>query len=1325
MQTVQTSPDKSSLSGTISDNTAALLTGAKLTLTDVSGSKKEVVSDAKGGYSFLNLAPGVYQLMVTSPNFADYSLRDLNLPAGVDVPLDITLEPKGEVTNIDVNATSAGKVETEASNIEGTISKTEVVNAPLNGRNFSQLIALAPGVSNQTGQDEAKVGVVGSVKYSVNGGRVEYNSFEVDGADVLNTGINGAASTLIVYPSLDAIQEVKVLTSNYGAQFGRTASGTVQVTTKSGGDKLHGNAYEFVRNEFFNSRNYFDQGAHAPLYRRNDFGGTLGGPLYIPGGYNSKKKDKTFFFFSEEFRLEKTPTDFNQAVPSLAERIGDFSDVCPAATGQANSFSRKQFPDCPSVPGASPVTFVNNQLVQPSPDGVTAGTSGIDKNAQQILNSNLIPLPNANSGCNSTTGSCYVASVSPSTYWREELVRLDHHFNAKTQLTARYIHDSWDTTVLTPQWGVVRNSFPTVQNRFIGPGTSMLLHLTNTLSDTLLNEFVFSYANSNISLSNRNGPGGAQYKRNPLLDQPLVANSDPSSPSLCDITQSIDPVTLLPQCQIGYLFNNGFGGKVPGVVIGGTNAAYGGRGIAADPSYTPWTHTNPTYTLSDDVLKSRGKHTLRFGVQLALSQRNQTNNAIGGATGDQQGLLGFSNVNGGLRDTGNAFANFLVQFRNNSGDPRVTTPIQSFTQDSAQRRYFQRYQIAEPYFQDDWKISKRLTLNIGVRLSLFGNFQEKERQAFNFVPSAFNQSLAAQVTVDPASGILLDTATKKPIPFNPNLTGSLDPRLINGLVQCGVGSVAAGCAKSHLLNPAPRIGFAWDPRGDGKTSIRGGYGVFFEHGTGNEANTGSLEASSPLVLGMTQLFPTSYPCIGNQGGLNNANCQFLPNGNFPGFIGAYPLNITAIPTKTVWPYAQQWSFSIQRELPRDFMTSFAYVGSKGTNLTLQRQLNQLTPVNPVNNPFAPGEPIVPIQGLNQGDCNSYTGQYFQLQNGTFVTSNNPAFRNLVAACTGVSSANSTVPDPGTLRPYPGLGTIYSLENTADSNYHGFQATMRHSRGPLTAGLSYAFSHALDNSSDRSDTTFVNALDPRTNKASSNFDQRHLLNANYTYQLPILRWAESVRHWNRESTNDDRPTEFTSDFAKNMLIGWAISGITTYSSGTPFSVVNGGGNTGISVSDNAGVVNGVGPASFPDVVKGQPKPAGGNNSQSFGPLLLNPSLFVAPRGLTFGNAGRNFLNNPSRLNFDMTLQKHFRVREGVDAEFRAEAFNVFNHTQFRIYDPDNPGSTGNNVISCYAGSLNSAGFQAKGGADCLTGASFLHPINAHRPRTLQFGLKVSF
>ncbi|MCU1297533.1 MAG: TonB-dependent receptor plug, partial [Acidobacteriaceae bacterium] len=465
-------------------------------------------------------------------------------------------------------------------------------------------------VSNQTGQDEAKVGVVGSVKYSVNGGRVEYNTFEVDGSDVLNTGLNGAASTLMVYPSLDAIQEVKVLTSNYGAQFGRTASGTVQVTTKSGTAHLHGNLYDFVRNEAFNSRNFFDFvgtippapgqtvgktiGGKVPLYRRQDFGGTIGGPLTIPGGYN-RKKDKTFFFFSEEFRLEKTPTDYNQAVPGLKERgliltpqgtiqknlqvspnsgavyqDFDFSDVCPPGGA---SFLRAQFPDCPSVQTAGGA-LLNPllQLNQPAIGGVPS--SGVNKNALAILNSNLIPLPNAPSGCNfslpninssltnldpTDPNHCYNTAVSPATYWREELFRVDQVVSNNMKASFRYIHDAWDTSVLTPQWGVVRDTFPTVQNRFVGPGTSLVARLTNTISPTMLNDLVLSYTNSNITLADQNGPGGATFQRNPSLDQPLVTAG--SAPGQCDPTISVDPATLMPQCAIGHVFSNGFGGK--------------------------------------------------------------------------------------------------------------------------------------------------------------------------------------------------------------------------------------------------------------------------------------------------------------------------------------------------------------------------------------------------------------------------------------------------------------------------------------------------------------------------------------------------------------------------------------------------------------------------------------------------------------------------------------------------------------------------------------------------------------------------------------------
>ena len=1285
---------RASINGTVTDKTGAVLPGAAVTVSSGTGFTQTTTTNDHGEYSLTGLPAGSYTVIISAPAFKEFRTEGLALGTDQNIPLDAVLEPAGTTTSVNVEGQKVSQVETETSQIVGTITQKELVSLGLNGRNFTQLIALTPGVSNQTGQDEAKVGITGSVRYSVNGGRVEYNSFNVDGGDVLNAGLNGNQSTLIVYPSLDSLNEVQVLTSNYGAMYGRSASGTVLATTKSGTNEFHGVAYEFIRNEFFNARNYFDETTKAPLYRRNDFGATLGGPVYIPGLFNTNK-DKTYFFFSEEFRFERSPvgpggdkTSYNQAVPSIAERNGVFSDVCPFTTpglngipgGQTTFFrqngagsSGKVYPDCPGIPttviqnGAQQfLTFPGNQVP-------------IDPNALAIMGTNIIPLPNSTTGCSSTIGSCFNSVVSPNTYWREELFRIDHNITQNMRATFRYIHDSWDTTILTPQWGTVQNSFPTIQSAFTGPGLSMLAHLTNTISPSLLNEFIFSYTSDHINLNNIDA-NGVQWQR-------------PSG------------------LTAGYLFNNGFGDKVPGIVIAGTNQAYGGNGFGVDPGYLPWHHSNPTYNFRDDVSKVIGKHTVQTGIQVVVAQRNELNQAVGANTGDLQGILTFSNVSS-FNSTGNSFADFLLARPNGNGG------IKTFQQDSAQYNYYNRYTVFEPYVQDDWRVNSRLTLNLGVRVSLFGNWHEKYNNVYNWVPSVFNRSLAGQAGVDFTTGGLVNgppsicnqpQAGCAPIPLN---LSNLDPRITNGLERCGVNGVPDGCMTSKFVNPAPRIGFAWDPSGDGKTSIRSGYGIFFHHGTGNEANTGSLEGSAPMVLDMTQNKPFTWECIGGVG----EGC---------GASGAFPLNVTAIPTHSVWPYVQQWSFSVQRELSKSTVGTIGYVGSKGTHLTTELQVNQLTPALASNNPFGPGG-LVEGQPITTAICNTYTGPGNATSPGNFTLggqpwySNNPDFVNLEAACFGTPGKN--FPDPNSLRTYaPGLGQIFSLQNVADSDYNAMQVTLRRATGPLTLGVAYTYSHSIDNSSDRSDATLVNAFDLASNRASSNFDQRHLLNISYVYKLPNLsgpleKWGSSDGSGHNTAISDSG-----ARLARLIADGWEVSGITTFQSGTPFSVINGASANGVSVLDNAGVANGTTAGSYPDVIGNAhvAPPVGANNPESIGPTLGNPAAFVAPVGLTFGDAGRNYMNNPSRLNFDVTALKHFKITEASNLEFRAEIFNLFNHTQFRIYDPD-LGNTGSNTVSCYGGPNNSAG-----DASCLAGNSFLHPVDAHRSRTMQFGLKYSF
>jgi hypothetical protein len=1288
--------------GQVTDQQNAAIGHAIIEITNQdTGVQLHTETDASGSYTVPYLTAGHYRIVVEAPGF-NVSAHDVSLGMGQAFVFNVQLAVGGAQSTVTVEGGSASVTElnTENAEVSGTITGKEVAGIQLNGRNFSQLIAMAPGVSNQTQQDEARVGMAGSVSYSVNGGRTEYNSFQVDGSETLNVGINKDHTSLIVTPSIDAIQEIKVLTSNYGAQYPSTGNGTTIVTTKSGTDQYHGSVYEFFRNENFNAKGYFDVGNSAPLYRRNDFGGTIGGPLSIPHLYDAK--DKTHFFFSEEARIEKDPYAYRQAVPSLAERNGDFSDVCPAALNENSSvdFNRTTYPDCPESGtelNGTPYTFANNQLTYTA-SGQTE-TVFLNQNATALLGNGIFPLPNATSGCNSTGTACFNGEVSLPTYWREELFRIDHVINAKWQAGFRYIHDEWNETTPVPQYASTQNSFPTIQNRFYAPGTSYVARLTGAISPTFLNEFIASYTNSHITLADVAGSGVS-------LARPMA------------LDESCTSASTSTQCGMRTIFNNG-STKMPGISIAGNNAEYGGYGFATDPGYMPWEHSNPTYSFADNLTKTWRRHNFQFGAQWVIFQRNQTNGPIGAATGDTQGLLTFSNLRGG---TGNSFADFLYDYRD-AYTPGGQGKVATFQQDSGQGRYRQRYQIVEPYFQDDWKMTPRLTVNLGLRMSLFGTFHELNNNAYNWEPTAFSSTTASGVTVDSQGGLRV-ASSNGVIPIYES-DGSVNPQVTNGIVQCGKNGIPSGCMSSHLLNPAPRVGFAWDPTGSGKTVLRGGYGIFFEHGTADEANTGSLEGGAPLVLSMTQINPQGWGVIGEDDG--HYNDQFEST--------AFPINVTAIPTKAVWPYVQQWSASIEHELPGNALATFAYVGSKGTHLTAELETNQLTPTS--SNPYGAHEPMM-TKGANPvytnsaysgvGDCNATSsGASFYLRNGTVVASGDAAYNNLVAAC--YASSSSSPSSPNGLRTYArGIGDIYSLQNVANSSYNAFQATLRKIQGPLTLGVAYTYSHSLDNASDRSDATFVNSFNLKGNRASSNFDQRHLLHVSYIYDLPLLKFFDTFLHAvDDANTPESRTSWQNSHVVKAVLDGWQLSGLTIFETGIPFTVVNNGSPTGISALDNAGVANGVGSGSYPDlsgISAHSHKPAGGNNSKSVGPLLLNPAAFIAPRGLTFGNAGRNDLNNPRRWNSDMAVLKRFPVFNQMSAEFRAEAFNVFNTTQFRIYDPT-LGNQAENEVSCYGG--DAAYYSAAGGdgTDCLTGKSFLHPVDAHRPRTIQFALKLIF
>jgi hypothetical protein len=1173
--------DTASITGTVTDPSGADVANAQVTVSNpVKGVTHSVATNGSGDYLFAALPIGTYDLTVSAQGFKKYQAKGVILRVAQQARADVTLQVGATQETIEVQGENVAQVETQSSEVSGSVTGKEISQLQLNGRVFTQLVTLTPGVSNQTGSSEGQYGITANTNYSVNGGRLEYNNWELDGGDNMD---NGSNATLNVTPSIDAIGEVRVLTSNYGAQYGRNASGTIETETKSGTSSFHGDAYEFVRNDKFNSTPAFQ--TTKPSYKKNDWGYTIGGPIYIPGAYNTRK-DKTFFFWSQEWRRDRVPgQSFNVLVPSMAERGGNFNDLCPNPNPQTG---KDPFADCPSIPGSGGTRYPGNQVP-------------VDPNAIPLLGE--IPVPN--NGINIYTDS----PVQP-TNWREELIRVDHNLTEKHRAMFRYVHDSWSTVTAVPLW-TDGTTFPTIQTNFVGPATALVARLTSTASPTLLNEFVFSYTTDHITLTSTGFPNPNAWKLNGYAG--------------------------------GFLFPSAnTGGKIPGIsVSGGVGGAYG-TGFQEDVGYIPNGpyNSNPTYTFRDNVTKIVGRHNLQFGAYVVAGQKNE----LTGTNPSTNGVLTFDNTS--PVSSGNPFADLLQG------------KIANFAQSNAQAKYYNRYKILEPYFQDDFHATKKLTLNLGIRFSLFGTYRERFHQAFNFNPAIWSAANAPQIgIVDGQAGALI------PGPGNP----------FNGIEQCGrpgssafapgfpnaavAGNSNPGCQSGHLFNPAPRIGFSFDPKGDGKTAIRGGYGIFFEHTNGNEADTEALESSPPLIQVPTQYNISGYNGIGATAG---------------GPPLLFPLGVTSIPDKTTWPYVQQWNFGIQHEVYRSTVASVSYVGSKGVHLGRKFEGNQLHVLPASLNPYKPGEAI----GSN--DCTT-----FQTPSGVPVTGQ--AAINLSVACGN---------DPNPFRPFLGVGNITRLDNGAGSGYNALQAQLRRSVGGLVVNVAYTYSHSIDDASDGGvfgDGGILDAFNPAIFRTSSNFDQRHSFSTSAVYDLPFFKG---------------------SGLGNRLLGGWELSGIGIWQTGTPFSVYNGAAN-----GDNAGLGNAVASGagagqSYADVI-GDPHRniPRFDPSSGFGPFVANPNVFVAPTGLTLGDSGRNFLRNSGHWNIDMALFKHFRVTESMAFEFRAEAFNIFNHTEFGPVGGDQGGAAGSGGFSSNTGSFGAG--------------NFLQTGTAYSPRILQLGAKFIF
>ena len=807
------------ISGSVRDATGAVVPGAQVAITNqATGVTNPVRTNEAGEFILPALTAGTYEVSAEAKGFQKVSQRDIVLQVGGKVRVELTLQVAGTTTTVEVTGTLT-TVETDTAAISGVITGNQILNLALPARNFVALAMLVPGAAPQNGLNTDAVGVLGNVEVSFNGGRTVYNTWEVDGG---NNSDRGSNSTLNTYPSLDSIGEFRVSTSNYGADIGQHSGAYIEVSTKSGGRDFHGSVYEFLRNDKLNANNFFTNRQtlgsipERNPHKRNEYGYTVGGPVYIPGVYNTGK-DKTFFFWSQAWRKFRDSSVTTRLVPTLRQREGDFSECLE---GNPN-FSQ---------------ALVNDGCTFPSnADPVTGMLPSVDPNGLELLNA-YVPLPNSGS-------YHYISNAATPVNWRQEQIRVDHNFSDRTRLFVRYTQDAWDTITPNALWAW--SDLDTVKTQFAGPGKSAVMNFAHSFSPTLFSEFIMGYTVDHIDLRVQPGPTSVSgtLLRSSSFDAPHIFPDHAGNPYL------------------------------PSLVICGGSQVCMGQTWWFD--YGPY-NSNPIVTWKENMTWMHGKHTIKFG---AYVERFRKNEQFGG--GPTQGYATFANW--GSNTTGNALADAL------SG------VMQSYYEGNKFGKGYYRSTNFEPYIQDDWKVTPNLTVNLGVRYYLFTRNRERYLQQSGFYPNLYSGG-----AVTTPEGVLT--------------FGS-------GLVQCGQGGIPVACQDGKFKNIAPRVGFAWDPRGNAKTSIRGGVGVFYDGLNGNEAGSEATQGGAPFAYSLSLYNLDSWAEIGSSSAAG-------------GVAGIRTVSRTA-----GFPRTYQWNFNVQRQLTTNDLATLAYVGSVGNHLTLNHGIN--------------------------------------------------------------------------------------------------------------------------------------------------------------------------------------------------------------------------------------------------------------------------------------------------------------------------------------------------------------------------------------------------
>jgi outer membrane receptor protein involved in Fe transport len=1048
-----------SITGTVRDTTGAPIADASVNITNSTNNLiRQIRSNASGIFTATQVPPGKYNISVEKLGFKKLEKTEINLNA-TDLASagDFVLEVGDVTETVTVTAETARvEIQSESGERSGLVTGTQLKDLAINGRNYQDFLRTVPGVlaSTVTGsQTSSSTGTLGN--YSVNGTRTNQKELTVDGSSDIDTG-NNFDTHASVNP--DAVAEVKVLTANFQAEYGRAGGAFITVVTKSGTKDFHGNLRYFHRNEGLNANNYFRnaQGRRADgteiqprnIYRYNDEGYDIGGPIYLPskvfgplGGFN-REKDKLFFYWNQEWYQQLSPVGANNIrVPTLLERAGDFSQT---TDGNGNKIFIKD----PLLNGncnASDTTacFRDGGVLNKIPQ------NRFYSSGQAILN--LYPLPNV-AGRNDFN---YTSAVSTKYPRREDILRIDYNITDRTRLSGRYTHNHEERLLAYGSFASGLN-FPLSPISFPRPGRNGVLTLTHIFSPTLTNEFIFGPSSNFIDLE----PG----------DNNALAS-----------VHNINVPKLFPNIGFGYVANFRYGG------IANNTFPF------TDFNGLPFINKNHTFNFIDNVSKIMGSHNLKAGFYAQRSRKDQT--VFARTDGD----INFTSDPNNPLNTGHPFANALLGI------------YQTYIQANNFVNGLYRYWNVEGYVQDNWKVNRKLTLDYGLRISWYQPQYDTRLQTGAFNPSQYDPARAPRLYFPVCLGNANPCATGPNrravdpallVPgFMPTLANTQPSNYIAAFVP-GTGDIANGIGQASKGYPrggyddrgaqwGPRFGFAYDLMGNGKTVIRGGFGIAYDRVQGNIAF--DQIANPPTVLQPQLLFGRLSDLTPGQTGL------LAPSG------------VVGYARDGKLPTVYSMNLGIQRDIGFNTVLDVAYVGTLSRHIFQARELNAT--------PF--------------GFLFTKAAQDPTLFAGGVVPDSDPSIPQVYKDA-GLKFDGSKALTANLIRPYPGLAGIRFEENVASSNFNSLQVAVnrRFSRG-FTFSLAYTFSKLLGTTA--ADGDFTNAFNARLyDYRLLNLDRTHSLVVTYVYELPKFS-----NHFGGNV------------FLRGVLDGWQISGITSVISGTPF------------------------------------------------------------------------------------------------------------------------------------------------------------------------------